>query len=130
MSAHAAEEWIKKGEDNCISAVDLMRRKRKRVFDVVCNQCQQCAEKYLKAILVRHNLSFPKTHGLTELEELVAQVEPNVRLIHAALDILDPYAVDIRYPGLQATEQEAKGAIKAMKEVRSFARARLGLGAR
>lgn len=121
---------MKKAEDNYISAIDLMQRKRNRVFDVVCNQCQQCAEKYLKALLVRHRKDFPKTHGLTELEELVVKVEPNVRLIHAALDILDPYAVDIRYPGLQATEQQAKEAIKAMKEVRRFARARLRLKTR
>jgi hypothetical protein len=42
-------------------------------------------------------------------------------------DALDPFGVDIRYPGLQATEDETKQAIKAMKEVRQFARARLGL---
>jgi hypothetical protein len=38
-----------------------------------------------------------------------------------------PYAVDVRYPGLGTMEEDAKEAIKATKEIRKFARARLGL---
>lgn len=127
MSANPMEEWIRKAEDNYISALDLAQRKRNRVFDVICNQCQQSAEKYLKAILVRHKVGFPKVHDMRELEDLVAPVEPDIRLIQNYVKLLQPYGVDIRYPGLQATEAEAKEAIEAMKEIRKFARARLGL---
>lgn len=54
MSDHPVEEWIKKAEDNYKSANALAKNRNLRVYDVVCNQCHQCAEKYLKAILVRH----------------------------------------------------------------------------
>jgi len=130
MNARAIEEWVKKAEDNYLSALTLARRRRRPVPDVVCNQCQQCAEKYLKALLVRHQLDFPKVHDLVQLEELVAQAEPDVRLIHADLAVLNPYGIDIRYPGLDATLEEAREAIQAVKQVRRFVRARLGLGAR
>lgn len=64
---------------------------------------------------------------MKQLVDLVAAVEPNIRLFQEQILSLDPYGVDIRYPGLDATELEAKEAIKAMKEVRKFVRARVGL---
>lgn len=124
------EEWITKAEGNYISALTLVKGKRTRVFDVICNQCQQSAEKYLKALLVRHKVSFPKTHDMKQLYNLVTRVEPDIRLLEEPVLSLDPYGVDIRYAGLQATEDEMKEAVKAMKQVRKFARARLGLKVR
>lgn len=127
MSAHPVEEWIKKADDNYTSALILARQRKNRAPDIICNQCQQCAEKYLKALLARHKIEFPKVHDLVELEALLAQAVPDVRLVHDYLKPLNPYGVDIRYPGLQATAKEAKEAIRAMKEVRKFVRAKLGL---
>lgn len=130
MNAQAVEEWIKKAEDNYISALALARRRSRPVPDVVCNQCQQCAEKYLKALLVRHRLDFPKIHDLVQLEELVMPVDPDVRLIHSSLATLNPYGIDIRYPGPEATVEEAQEAVMAMKEIRKFVRSKLGLSPR
>jgi HEPN domain-containing protein len=130
MSAYPVEEWIKKAEDNYISALALARRRSHPVPDVICNQCQQCAEKYLKALLVRHRVEFPKIHDLRELEDLVISIEPEVHLIDDYAHGLNPYGIDIRYPGRQATMEEAREAIKGMKEVRKFARAKLGLNAK
>lgn len=127
MMAHPIDEWIKKAEDNYISALALARQRKHRVPDVICNQCHQCAEKYVKALLVRHQIEFPKAHDLRELEDLLLNIEPEVRLIDDYLHALNPYGIDIRYPGLQATAEEAKDAIRAMKVIRKFARARLGL---
>lgn len=130
MNVRPVEEWVRKAEDNYVSAITLARRRRRAVPDVVCNQCQQCAEKYLKALLIRHQLDFPKVHDLVQLEELVAQAEPDVRLIHASLATLNPYGIDIRYPGLEATPEEAQEALEAVKQVRRFVRSKLGLSAR
>ncbi len=127
MTGNPVEEWIEKAEDNHTSALALQRRRRSRVPDVVCNQCQQCAEKYLKALLLLHRASFPKTHDLKQLEELLARYEPDVRLFEEQILLLDPYGVDIRYPGMRATDEEAKQAVKAMKAIRKFARGRLEL---
>jgi len=127
MSAHPAAEWIEKAEGNYNSAQILMRQRKHLVPDVVCNQCQQCAEKYLKALLVRHGLTFPKTHDLTQLKSLIKAIDADVLLVAPALDVLNPYGIDVRYPGLQATAADARDAVAAMKTVRKFVRAKLGL---
>lgn len=121
------EEWVNKAEGNYKSALVLAKNSKLKVFDVICNQCQQCAEKYLKAILVRHQVAFPKTHDMKQLYTLVSSVEPDLRLLEEQVLLLDPFGIDIRYPGLQATADEMKQAIQAMKEIRKFARARLAL---
>ncbi len=128
MSGHPVDSWIKKAEDNYISALDLMRRRKNPVIDVVCNQCHQSAEKYLKALLLRYGTSFPKTHDLFQLEGLLATVDTDAHLIHESLRSLNPYGVDIRYPGIETSSAEAKSAVKAAKEVRRFVLAKLGRG--
>ncbi|HET7089985.1 MAG TPA: HEPN domain-containing protein [Anaerolineae bacterium] len=127
MSVHPADEWVKKAEDNYISAVALLRRRSRPVPDVVCNQCQQCAEKYLKALLVRHRIDFPKTHDLIQLKNMLVQADTDVQLMTSHLATLLPYAIDVRYPGLEAAVEDAKEAVRAMKTIRRFARAKLGL---
>jgi hypothetical protein len=55
------------------------------------------------------------------------EADSTFELISDSLALLFPYAVDARYPGFKATEQDAGDAIAAMKQVRQFIRARLGL---
>jgi hypothetical protein len=57
----------------------------------------------------------------------VHKVDEAFKLIFDALMILNPYSVDIRYPGTSATQEDARDAVAAMKQVRAFVRARLGL---
>jgi hypothetical protein len=76
--------------------------------------------------LVQHDVVFPKTHDLLELHKLCLSVDPTFDLIGDLLDRLNPYSVEFRYPGEETTTEEAKAAVKAMKEVRRFVRRLLG----
>ena len=67
-------------------------------YDTVSFHAQQAAEKALKAVLVRHQVAFGKSHNLAELLELVEPVEPGTREALASIGELTPYAVDARYP--------------------------------
>ena len=59
---------------------------------------QQAAEKALKAVLVRHQVAFGKSHNLAELLEAVESVEPGTRETLGGIGELTPYAVNARYP--------------------------------
>ena len=122
MSEEYLKEWVHKAEEDYIVAAALARRRKQPTPNAVAFHCQQCAEKYLKAFLVRHKVMFPKTHDLLELHRLCLSVEPAFDLIGDLLDRLNPYAVEFRYPGEETTVEEAKAAVKAMKKVRHFVR--------
>ncbi|MEW5720845.1 MAG: HEPN domain-containing protein [Chloroflexota bacterium] len=127
MNDEPLEDWIGKAEQDFQYAQLGMRRRKSPLYDGVCFHSQQCAEKYLKAFLVRHQIKFRKVHDLDELYNLSARVDESFKLIFGALMILNPYSVDIRYPGASATKDDARDAVAAMKQVRAFVRARLGL---
>src|SRR5437879_445067 len=90
-------EWIRKAEDDYRGAGKLASG-RDRLHDQVCFHCQQCAEKYLKALLEELNLSIPKTH---DLEDLLDRLLPYYGLLSGnrrGLRFLTAFAVDPRYP--------------------------------
>ena len=125
MSDAYLAEWIRKAEEDYTAATVLARRRKRPTPSVVCFHCQQCVEKYLKAYLVQEEIVFPKTHDLLELHKLCLTVNPALELIGDLLDQLSPYSVLFRYPGEDATVEEAKAAVKAMKAVRRFVRGAL-----
>ena len=90
-------DWIAKADLDFDTAVRLVAEERFR--DIVAFHAQQAAEKYLKALLTRHQTEFPKTHVIRRLLILLGPVEP---LIAEELDDanwLSPYGAEIRYPG-------------------------------
>ncbi|HNT34122.1 MAG TPA: HEPN domain-containing protein [bacterium] len=59
--------------------------------------CQQAAEKMLKALLSAHGASFPRTHDLTELLNLLTEAGISLPEEFTWLDSLTPFAVELRY---------------------------------
>jgi len=120
-------EWVQKAEEDYHTAVTMVRKRKHKAPDNVCFCSQQCIEKYLKAFLIQHRISFPKTHALRELLDLVVRVDASLESIREDVTTLQPYAVDVRYPGFSATIQEAKEAVQLMKRLRALLRPKLGL---
>jgi HEPN domain-containing protein len=54
---------VEYAEEDLIMAKSALRH-RKPLTTPSCFHSQQCAEKYLKAILVSQDIEFPKTHDL------------------------------------------------------------------
>lgn len=127
MSASLFEEWISKAEADYGTALDLARLNNPQRADAICFHCQQSAEKYLKGYLVRYEGGFTRTHDLDELCKRCADIDVTFELIRLPLDLLQPFSVAIRYPGASATSEDVVEAIQAIKRVREFVRARLGL---
>lgn len=125
----ATRDWIQKAEHDFLAAVDLGRRRKKPLHDMVCFHCQQAAEKYLKARLEEAAVYFPKTHDLESLVHLLLPVEPLWAALTPATRRLKPFGVLIRYPGNDATKTQAKQAISDCKAIRAEVRLSLRLPA-
>lgn len=118
----ATKEWIEKAEGDYRTALRERRVRKDPNHDAVCFHTQQCIEKYLKAILTEHEITFPKIHDLVKLGEMCLYITPELKSLEAELDLLSRYAIAFRYPGAIATKEEAKAAIKAMEKVRKLTR--------
>lgn len=69
----------------------------------------QAARKIIKAFLVGHCQSFPKTHDIRRLPAVgyVAKIDPELALAARFADELTPYAIEGRYPlGLDPLTRE------------------------
>jgi HEPN domain-containing protein len=123
----ATRDWIEKAEADFLAAVDLGRRRKRPLHDMVCFHCQQAAEKYFKARLEEAGTAFPRTHDLDVLLNLCLTTEPLWSALTAAARRLKPFGVLIRYPGNDASKSQAKRALLDAKVIRGEARHALGL---
>lgn len=121
------KEWVEKAEGDFRTAEREGRVRKEPNYDAVCYHAQQCAEKYLKAFLTYHQISFRPIHDLEVLLNAAMPISPDLEMIRGSLLLLNDYAVDIRYPGEMATRDEARAAIRAMRTVRVCIRQQLGL---
>jgi HEPN domain-containing protein len=118
--------WVDKAEDDFVVAQRELRARKSPSYNASCFHAQQCAEKYLKAILQSKKTPFPKTHNL---EKLIDLLPPDVTWLALRPRVipLSLYAVELRYPGADATKAQAQAAMKVCREVRAHARGLLKL---
>jgi HEPN domain-containing protein len=88
---------VRKAEEDHETAATLIRKLRRPTPNAVCFHRQQCADKYLKAFLIRQGIPFFRPHDLRELRRLAT-----------------------------TTVEEAREAVVAMKAVRRFVRGKMG----
>lgn len=117
-------EWLAKADDD--------RRVARMVVDMpdpplglACFHAQQCAEKYLKAILQEREIRFPRTHKLEELADLAGGVLPRVSALRPELAWLTEFSVDVRYPEVKVPTPDAERALRVAEAVRAEVRAKL-----
>jgi len=121
------QEWVDKADEDFHVALREGRARKLRSWNAVCFHAQQSAEKYLKARLQEAGRTFPKTHSLPMLLNLACAVEPLWAALQPEATRLNVYAVAYRYPGANATREEAKQALADCRAVRREARLSLGL---
>jgi len=66
-------------------------------YDTGLFHCQQAVEKYLKALLVVHNVNYPRIHDVTELGNLCREFCPALQTLPFSISEFNPFAVTIRY---------------------------------
>lgn len=119
--------WLARAKSN-LKIAELGSGQPGIFLEDLCFDAQQAAEKALKAVCVRHNLDFPKTHSLVILMDILEsaglRIPPEVK----AADGLTSYAVQARYPGWgeEVTEEEYRGALELARRVVSWAESILG----
>jgi HEPN domain-containing protein len=110
-----ARELVEKAGNDLISAQLLAESGQ--VFDTSCFHAQQTVEKCLKAVLAQHDVTYPRTHDLLVLCDLVEPLLPSLQSHREMIVSLMPYAVAIRYSGFEPLVEDVEAAIAIAAEV-------------
>ncbi|MBF0496229.1 MAG: HEPN domain-containing protein [Deltaproteobacteria bacterium] len=115
--------WVGKAENDFRNACFVLTMKENCPFDTVCFHSQQCAEKYIKSLLVFQELDFPRTHDLVLLFNLL-KLDPSSGLRVIDVQPLNRYSIEARYPGdwEPIDETEARAALEVARTVRNTIR--------
>ena len=122
-SKEVAKQWVEKAEEDFRNAEYTLTMPKHCPYSTVCFHCQQCVEKYIKALLVLHEVEFPRIHDIGELIRLLPENMP-LSLTDEEQERLSDYAVMVRYPMEvePITKSDAKSALLITKRVREVAR--------
>ncbi len=92
---------VKKAADDQALLAEILLSSR--VSDEIFGfHCQQAAEKLLKALLCQSSITYPGTHNLRLLMDLLADSGQPLPADLADLDMLTPYGTLFRYEDLPA----------------------------
>ncbi len=113
------KHWIDLAEEDLRTAKFTLKMKSNIPFRIIAFHCQQCAEKYIKALLVYHIIDFPYTHDIEKLLEMTPKEYNLSAKLMKAGDLTD-YAVSKRYPDYyqKLSKQNALDAIALAEMVR------------
>ena len=119
-------QWLGKAEEDFAVAQHLAAA-QVLFYGAAGFHAQQAAEKFIKALLVRFQVEFPKTHDLDQLIDLVATIDNGLSDSLRNAASLTPYAVEVRYPSEspQLTLDDAKAAVLLAAHVRKVVLAQL-----
>ncbi len=95
MTKTSPTNWLAFAKDDLTAAHVLMARE---LFHLTCFHAQQAVEKTLKACIIHHEATAPKTHALLELYERLVSRVPEIHKYRGGLEALDQYYIPTRYP--------------------------------
>ncbi|MBI5866526.1 MAG: HEPN domain-containing protein [Planctomycetes bacterium] len=122
-----AAEWVAKAENDYLDAQRILRSRTRSDFSNSCFHSQQCAEKYMKAVLVEHGCGYKRVHDLPTLLNQLTAINPFWDALRQAANDLTDFAVRFRYPeGGTADRSAARAALAACKLIRVTLREHLG----
>jgi len=111
-------DWMKRAESN-LARARAGKVSEKVLYEDLCFDCQQSAEKAIKALLISLDKEFPWKHSLVILLALVSEAGIEIPEEIEKSAKLTEYAVEIRYPGERepVSEDEYREALKLAEKV-------------
>ena len=112
-------DWERFAEMDYITANHLDKTLYPKPMEIICYHCQQCAEKYLKALTEHIGKEIEKTQDLGNLATTISEnlTVPQSVLVSCAK--LTQYGVKIRYPQeFEMSDNHVKAALIDMENIR------------
>jgi HEPN domain-containing protein len=114
------QDWLKRAKSNL--AIAKAEKPKEALWEDLCFDAQQTAEKSFKAVLLHKNIAFRYVHDIHELITSLMKngidVPPDIQQAAG----LTEYAVKTRYPGIEpVSEEEYYEAVQLAEQVLAWA---------
>jgi HEPN domain-containing protein len=121
-----AREWFRRSKSNMARA-KTGRVSQEVLYEDLCYDAQQAAEKALKSLRILHEIVFSKTHDIAYLIELLEKGKMTIPEDVQKAKALTAYAVETRYPGdyVPVSEDDYFRAVETAEEVVKWVEERL-----
>jgi HEPN domain-containing protein len=90
-------DWLRRARSNLVLA--RQPKPPEALWEDLCFDAQQAAEKAVKGVLVSRGIDFPKTHDIGRLLQLLAESAMDIPAPVRRSPELTAYAWEARYPG-------------------------------
>lgn len=114
------QEWLDRAEQDYKVAYDLFAGKSDIYAESIAFHLQQCVEKLLKAMLVKHRQPVPKTHDLETLAEAVNPFLSGQVIHMEGLETLTVLGIASRYPGISVSLDDLRNAFALCEDIRQI----------
>ncbi len=115
--------WMARSLSN-LEKARIKREDNKILFEDLCFDIQQSAEKALKAVCIKEGIIFKRTHDISYLIDLVENSGIDVFDVVKKGRYLTQYAVETRYPGVYdpVKKDEYEEALNDAQEIYEWAK--------
>lgn len=111
------KEWLRKAEKDAATATRESSVEIDPNWDAVGFHAQQAVEKYIKGLLQEMEIPFSRTHDLSVGLNLLLPSHPGLGILVDDVEWLSAFAVEFRYPGEEAMEEDARRALQIMNRI-------------
>lgn len=114
-------EWLAKADEDYGFASVNLDDQETSYFGLICFHYQQAAEKYLKAYIVKFDLSFERIHDLDRLRSICETHDVSFGELTDECIFLNDYYIETRYPAIWpvgTTRDDAQKAREAATRLR------------
>jgi HEPN domain-containing protein len=119
--AEIINEWLEIAYQDYSSAKFLYDNMIPKPLEIICDHCQQAAEKSLKAYLCAIGVDIPKTHEVKRLCDMCAETDTTFSELFSDCEELEVYATETRYPlRIDIDDSHAERALKQALKVYGF----------
>ena len=123
-------EWVRFAEMDYTTANHLDKTLYPKPMEIICYHCQQCAEKYLKALTEYLGKEIEKTHDLGNLATTISESIEVPQNVLVSCAKLTQYGVKIRYPQeFEMSDSHVKAALSDIGNVRTWCKNKLNIKA-
>ncbi len=101
-----------------LATAELLALERGDLSAMAAYHCQQAAEKWLKALLAAHAVTYPKTHDIPRLLQLARELHPDLTVLAPAAAHLTMFSTEPRYVLLDVDPWHLIAALHYVRQMR------------